>query len=212
METQTHDKAATTTKGKIFVTAIDLFSTSGFNGVSIRDITRDVGIKESSFYKHYKSKDELLDTIFEYFNSEFAKAGNPDTVKNDEIIKFIDPAIFLKQSFKSFRENTDNPLMSKIYRIAVMEQFRDNRARDILLNLYEKPLTMFEHYYRLMLPQDKGQSFCPRILATSYQFALYALVAEFSLLKHYHLDTALAEQRFDELHEFFGELLKKGLV
>ena len=51
-------------KEKILNTAIDLFSNKGFNAVSVRDITRGVEIKESSLYNHFKSKDEILETIF----------------------------------------------------------------------------------------------------------------------------------------------------
>lgn len=197
-----------TTKEKIFRIAIDLFSKNGFYGVSIRDISRKVGIKESSFYKHYGSKDELLDMIFEYFNAEFAKVQTP--IKDDEILKTIDPVVFLKRAFQLFRDHVDTPLMDKIYRIVVMEQFRDSRAKDILLNLYEKPLPVMEHYFHLMLSQKEGRPYSPRVLATLHQFALHALVAELALLKRYQQNTALIEQRIDELSVFMGEFLKRS--
>lgn len=39
-----------TTKEKIVETALDLFSQRGYDGVSVRDIARAVGIRESSLY------------------------------------------------------------------------------------------------------------------------------------------------------------------
>ena len=56
-----------TTKTIIFEEAIELFSRKGFNGVSIREITRQTGIKESSLYNHFTSKDDLLKNIFDYY-------------------------------------------------------------------------------------------------------------------------------------------------
>ena len=194
------------TKEKIFRIAIDLFSRNGFYGVSIRDITKEVGIKESSFYKHYHSKDDLLDRIFGYFNEEFAKIKSP--IKDDGVLKTIDPVVFLKRAFQSFLQYADTPLMGKIYRIVVMEQFRDNRARDILLNLYEKPLLIMKHYFHVFLSPKEAWPYDPEVLATIYQFALHSLVAELSLLKRYQEDTSLTEQRIDELCTFMGEFLK----
>lgn len=209
IEHHTFDNSALSTKEKIFLVAIDLFSTKGFNGVSIRDITKEVGIRESSFYKHFKSKDELLDSIFGYFNSEFAKAKIPETINDDQILKTIDPVMFLKRAFELFSEHADTPLMDKIYRIAVMEQFRDSRAKDILISLYEKPLPIMEYYFHLILSQKEGQPYSPRIMSTSYQFALQALVAELALLKQYQQDTVLIERRIEELCTFYGEFLRK---
>lgn len=74
------------TKQKILHTAISLFSQKGYSGVSVRDITGKVGIKESSLYNHFKSKEEILTTIFERFRSEFAKTL-PSIEMLDEIIK-----------------------------------------------------------------------------------------------------------------------------
>ena len=44
-----------TTKEKITETALDLFSQRGYDGVSVRDIARAVGIRESSIYNHFQS-------------------------------------------------------------------------------------------------------------------------------------------------------------
>ena len=49
------------TKEKIFEVSIDLFSQYGYDGVSIRQIAKEVGIKESSIYNHYPSKESILD-------------------------------------------------------------------------------------------------------------------------------------------------------
>ncbi|WP_424359154.1 TetR/AcrR family transcriptional regulator [Methanocella sp. MCL-LM] len=57
------------TKEKIFDAAVDLFAERGYEGVSIRDIAGAVGIKESSVYKHYASKDAILDSVFEYLKA-----------------------------------------------------------------------------------------------------------------------------------------------
>lgn len=51
------------TKERILETSIEMFSESGYSDVSIRDIAGTVGIKESSIYYHFKSKQDILDTL-----------------------------------------------------------------------------------------------------------------------------------------------------
>ena len=58
------------TKDLIITTALDLFSKQGFDGVSVRDIAKQVGVRESALYKHFKSKQEILDKIAEKMSAD----------------------------------------------------------------------------------------------------------------------------------------------
>ena len=58
------------TKNLILSTALDLFSETGYDGVSVRDIAKQVGVRESALYKHFKNKQEILDKIAENMSSE----------------------------------------------------------------------------------------------------------------------------------------------
>ena len=49
------------TKEKILLSALELFSTKGYEGTSVRDLARAVGIRESSLYKHFKNKQAIFD-------------------------------------------------------------------------------------------------------------------------------------------------------
>ena len=55
-----------TTKEKILDTALELFSRHGYDGASVRDIARAVGIRESSLYNHFPSKRALFDGIVDF--------------------------------------------------------------------------------------------------------------------------------------------------
>lgn len=58
------------TKEIILEVALSLFSKKGYSGVSIRDISKEVGIKESSVYNHFKNKQEIFQTLCQYFINE----------------------------------------------------------------------------------------------------------------------------------------------
>lgn len=51
---------AAASRGRIVDAALDLFSTRGYEGTSIRDIAAAVGMTTASLYYHFSSKDELF--------------------------------------------------------------------------------------------------------------------------------------------------------
>ena len=52
-------------KGKILEEALKLFAQSGYMGTSMNDIASKLGVTKAALYKHYKSKQEILDSIIE---------------------------------------------------------------------------------------------------------------------------------------------------
>ena len=54
-----------TTKKRIIDVCIELFAEKTYDTVSLREISRNVGIKESTVYSHFTSKREILEKIIE---------------------------------------------------------------------------------------------------------------------------------------------------
>ncbi|MCH4887778.1 TetR/AcrR family transcriptional regulator [Acidaminobacter sp. JC074] len=82
------------TKLKIKEIALDLFAVNGYEGTSIGHITDGVGIKKSSFYSHFKSKEtlylQLLTEVLEwdklYFEELLDASSNLSVKKKFELI------------------------------------------------------------------------------------------------------------------------------
>lgn len=51
------------TRDRILAAAVELFSERGYEGTSIRQITRRVNLSESALYRHFKGKEDLLGEI-----------------------------------------------------------------------------------------------------------------------------------------------------
>ena len=56
------------TKERILEEALKLFSQSGYMGTSMTDIAAELGVTKAALYKHYKSKQEILESIVERMN------------------------------------------------------------------------------------------------------------------------------------------------
>ncbi len=191
----TRPRGATPTKQRIFEAAVELFSCEGYSAVSVRDLTRAVGIKESSLYNHFASKEAILEAIYQHFQAEMAKVRPPSNLS--DLIATVPTEFLLRKGFERFLEVADTPLMARIYRILVVEQFRDPRACDLMEGLFEFPLAAATQLFEAMA-QAASSLGTARQLAITYQYALHALVAQYSLKKHHGQDTREIEQRISE--------------
>lgn len=59
------------TKDRIAQEALYLFSEKGYTATSVRDIAAAVGIKDSSLYIHYESKQKIFDYVIEKYAKSF---------------------------------------------------------------------------------------------------------------------------------------------
>ena len=195
------------TKQRIFDAAVELFSRNGFSGTSIREIVSLVGIRESSLYKHYGSKDELLDEIFEYFKTTLGKASfSADNIQ--EAVKGVPPELFLQHTILKFRERL-TPELEKIWRILYTEQFRDKRARDFILEeLHGRPVDFYEKVFAYYIDQKLIKPYDPRLLAYEFNYTLTVLANEFLLLRFDGRDVAHIGKRMLEHTSFFVNAVK----
>ena len=53
------------TKDRILDAALTLFAENGYNGTSVEQIAKAVGIKAPSLYKHYKGKEDILNSLID---------------------------------------------------------------------------------------------------------------------------------------------------
>ena len=170
------------TRERILETAIELFSKHGFNDVSVRDITGAVGIKESSLYNHFGSKQQILDEIFNYLDREFSSM----TIPEDEAAKLIegmDPEQFMDICITNFKMYFGNPKLMKIWRIVSIERFRNARANDFFIkHLIDYPIQYQSNVFEAMKKKGSIADADPRVLARAfYSFILFIYMRYFEV-------------------------------
>lgn len=197
-----------TTKEKIFDSAIELFAKKGFDATSMREIAEAVGIKKASLYSHYKSKNEIMDNIFEYFKKELMQMRPPEA-RNLEKIDKITPEVFRQRAnltigiFK-------NPKMEKIFRIISSEQFRDKRAKMIILEcLIHEPYSFSRTVLEIMVNKGIINKIDPDIKAMEFQYTIFTLFMEYLLLKSDNSDTSKIEGMIEKHLDYFVNSLEK---
>ncbi len=73
------------TRKIILEKSLILFSERGYDGVSVRDIAREVGIRESALYKHFGGKQDLFDSLFIDMKKRYEDALRKFDIPLDDI-------------------------------------------------------------------------------------------------------------------------------
>ena len=116
------------TKEKILDAALTLFAENGYNGTSVEQIARIVGIKAPSLYKHYKGKEDILNALIdsaevrykEMFGSEENIGKIPESKEE-----------FIKVTMGRISFTMRDPVIRKTRMFLVQEQFRNERISEV---------------------------------------------------------------------------------
>lgn len=185
------------TKSDILFACIELFAQAGFSAVSVREITRRVGIKESSLYNHFRSKDEIIETVYANYRMELSRLL-PSPEAADAMLDGMEPEMFFQQGLDLFKISYDNPVMEKLWRIVQIEQFRDARARNIYIeDIRDRIFDFLARVFGRLMQAGKIETSDPTELAAAYQYPIFAMMLEYSILRCDNRDTSALEARMD---------------
>ena len=162
------------TKERILDEALRQFSQKGYDGTNIRELTASLGLVKSSMYKHFKSKEEiwnsLLDKMIAYYAEHFGSAENlppvPDT---------LDELVAMTLHMVDFTVHDERVVMTR--KLLSIEQYRDERASQLATKHFLTGLTeMFTHIFEGMMNKGLLRSDDPEMLAFAYTAPISALI------------------------------------
>ena len=164
-------------KEKIFEKSIDLFSEYGYDGVSIRKIASAVGIKESSIYNHYKSKESILDAILAYYINEMTKDEIPLNQASDNLDKSLE--YFYKAGVDLYTSKLNDSKMMKITRIIFVEMYHNEKIRKFVKTaIVDAAINGWIELFNLMKEKELIKKDCDskQLAESFYYYGLYMLI------------------------------------
>lgn len=125
------------TKKRILEAALELFAQSGYLGTSMSDIAGQLGITKGALYKHYVSKQEILDSIVERMNRmDYERAEEyemPETEPDGfaEVYQNTPISKIRAYSMAQFNHWTEQPFPSNFRKMLTLEQYRDPKLAQL---------------------------------------------------------------------------------
>lgn len=155
------------TAERIFNEAINLFSQRGYDNVSVRDIASAVGIKESSIYKHYTGKDQILQKIVQYpLAKMYTIAERDDTT--EQLICKMGIEGFLTDTGTVFTSWLNDANTVKILRIFYIELYHNNEIKKSYTDLINAAETFWTSVFSIMANRGLIKPIDSSLLASEF--------------------------------------------
>ena len=200
------------TKEKIFNISIEKKKKKGYDSVSLREIAEQVGIKKSSIYSHYTSKEAILMDIFEYFTDQFEYnelLNSKDLLltKDNELL-LENPELFYHQGSEAMKQMLSEERNLKIWKLIFIQMHYNKTIRLFFQNeMLIKPLEFWNKFFTI-LKDNKiiNQNTNPKLLAKEYySFPIYLLLE--ICAKHDDISQKYLDDFFEETEEHAKFLL-----
>jgi AcrR family transcriptional regulator len=196
------------TKERIFDAAVDLFAERGYDRTSVRQIAEAVGLTESAVYRHYPSKEAILDAIIAYLESQANSPLPAESGRKEGAGSSIFSTLLLSMP----RMIMADPNLVKITRIMFAEMNHNESIRKFLQKEFgEKAEDDTEAVFKQQMESGSILPCDPRALARVFNaFRGNWLLGTFVIDRDERLDLEKLEKDMKASIEFFEKLLVPG--
>ena len=120
-----------TTIERILDETLTLFAENGYDGTSVEQIAEKVGIKAPSLYNHFKGKEDILNTLIDIAESRYEELfGSDNNIGRLPGSK----EEFIRSEVQMVSFTVHDPMIRRIRKFLVREQFRNERFAEITTN------------------------------------------------------------------------------
>ena len=201
------------TKERILEEALRLFAQSGYMGTSMNDIADQLGVTKAALYKHYKSKQEILDSIVEKMNQmdrKRVKEYDMPEGNMEEVIKGYQSTALdkIRQFTKvQFLHWTQEEFPCCFRKMLTLEQYRDPK----MTKFYQKylsggPLTYIEEIFGGLTGNQKEA----KQLAIDFYGPIFLLYSIYDGAADKEMIVEMVEQHVDRFSEVLLSKVKEG--
>lgn len=172
------------TKEKIIDEALTLFSTRGFNAVTVEEIAKAVGIKAPSLYKHYKSKQCIFNAIIEEMQDRYLQqmeqlhmnGVNPDI--DSPFFRNISEEQLLQIAQVLFSYFLHDEYNKRFRKMLVLEQFSNETINNIYIKQYfDNPISFQETIFSSLISKKSMKAYDTKIIAIHFYAPINFLIS-----------------------------------
>lgn len=178
------------TKQIILEEALNLFSTHGYEGVSVAQIADAVGIKVPSLYKHYASKQEIFDTLLSQVSNRMSEARNRLTIPVDQEMadkyENINLDLLGTMCYSLLSFYLDDEMVSKYRKTLTIERYRNPEAERLYQKIFiDDILEMETALFRELICRGHFKDDAdPYVMALHFYSPLFLLLYKFDNTPH----------------------------
>lgn len=190
------------TKDRLYAIALELFGRKGFGAVSIREICAAAGIRESSLYNHYPSKQALLDRAIEEMG---AYMHSPELFERKKAAwSSLGLRDLLKGGVARSLEAWNNEHLRQLWMVLSHEQYQSEPVAALLNREQENRIAYTTDMFSHLMAAGRMRPSDARLLAATYVHAMSSLKLEYVLRLHHGMNPEGHARLIHQLAETFS--------
>lgn len=169
------------TKEQIAEVALHLFAQRGYSAVSIRDICKEVGVKESTIYYHYKNKQAIFDALLDKMNqfAEEKKSAFNQVFKSVDTVSVEEMEEVAVGVLKNYLLH---PVVFPIISILTIERMYDPKAgAEYRRIVFDMPLEQQKQVFREMICRKIVKEEDAMVFADLYYGIIFAAFQQYCI-------------------------------
>lgn len=121
------------TKEKIILATLELASENGLRSISMSQIATRAGIKKSSLYSHFASKEEIITEMYTFLRFKANANRETGTFDYGQYVEGKTLKEILMETVKSYDAMNHDPNMTMFYKVIVSEKVFNPIAAEIMV-------------------------------------------------------------------------------
>ena len=171
------------TKQRILDKALELFSTQGYDSVSVGEIAKAVGIKAPSLYNHFLSKQAIFDAIMKSTAEQYEADTDQinihvqNATQDIPVFTEITADALFEKVRQIFEYSLHNETISRFRRMMTIEQFRSPELAALYSGRYvDRVLAYHAGIFRALMASGEIAAEDPDTLAMLYVAPVLTLI------------------------------------
>ena len=171
------------TKQRIVDAALTLFSTKGYELVTVAEIADAVGIKAPSLYKHYKSKQDIYEAIIVEMDKRYEeqmsslRIDGKEAEKDGSLYQSIDENELVRFGLTLFRYFLHDEYTSRFRKMLTLAQYTNSDLSDVFMRrYYDDPLNYLEKTFEMLSEAGRLAPENPKIMALHFYSPIFLLL------------------------------------
>lgn len=163
------------TKQRILDKALELFSERGYDSVSVDEIAKAVGIRGSSLYNHFSSKQAIFEAIVETTKAKYEQDTGKINIHVQNVIQDIpfftriNEDMLYEKVKEIFEYSLHNETISRFRKMMTIEQFRSSQLAQLYSERYvDRIVNYHADIFRALISCGEIVEDDPQMLAVMY--------------------------------------------
>lgn len=176
---------------EIILVTLELAAKNGLSGVSMSQIASKIGIKKPSLYNHFKSKEEIIDAMYQYLRDKSKEKMSLTDIDYGEFVNGKTLEEVLTQSVSNYIRINEDEKMTSFYKVIYSERAINPIAAKIMSDETKRMILTTKNLFYALQVHKKADFDDVDMAATSFAMTIHAMM-------DYKLDCSLSGEQLGQ--------------